>query len=339
MGDFYIFERKVTIMADKEGRIRLLRTLQILQNETDEQHPISIVQIEKALQERWQIPAFRITVQSDIAALQQAGHDIAVIKSTQNRYYYRSRLFEPAELKLLIDAVESSKFITEQKSKDLVEKLVSLASVSEQADLKRNTTLPDRIKARNEKIYEITDALNAAINRNRKVSFRYFHYDENKKRKLKNDGKPYVLSPFTLTWNGDHYYVVGWSDKHAKIAVFRVDRIFDVPTILDEPAVKRPKGFSVGSFAEKAFRMFDTDQETVTLLCDNDMMSTVIDHFGTKIKPGYPDLGHFQIDVEVSVSPTFFSWIFEYGPRVQVLAPENVRKAYSKQLIEAKKGV
>ena len=152
-------------MADNEGRIRLLRTLQILQNETDEQHPISIVQIEKALQERWQIPAFRITVQSDIAALQQAGHDIAVIKSTQNRYYYRSRLFEPAELKLLIDAVESSKFITEQKSRDLAGKLLSLAPVSEQADLKRNTTLPDRIKARNEKIYEITDVLNSAINR------------------------------------------------------------------------------------------------------------------------------------------------------------------------------
>lgn len=106
-------------MADKEGRVRLLRTLQILQNETDEQHPISIVQLEKELMARWEIPAFRITVQSDIAALRQAGHDIAVIKSTQNRYYYRSRLFEPAELKLLIDAVESGRFITEQKSRDL----------------------------------------------------------------------------------------------------------------------------------------------------------------------------------------------------------------------------
>ena len=211
-------------MADKEGRVRLLRTLQILQNETDEQHPISIVQLEKELMARWEIPAFRITVQSDIAALQQAGHDIVVIKSTQNRYYYRTRLFEPAELKLLIDAVESGRFITEQKSRDLTAKLVTLAPVTEAENLRRNTTLPDRIKARNEKIYDITDALNAAINRGRRVSFRYYHYGADKRRKLKNGGKPYVLSPYTLTWNGDNYYVVGWSDKHGKVAVFRARR-------------------------------------------------------------------------------------------------------------------
>ena len=324
-------------MADKEGRVRLLRTLQILQNETDEQHPISIVQLEKELMARWEIPAFRITVQSDIAALQQAGHDIVVIKSTQNRYYYRTRLFEPAELKLLIDAVESGRFITEQKSRDLTAKLVSLAPVTEAENLRRNTTLPDRIKARNEKIYDITDALNAAINRGRRVSFRYYHYGADKRRKLKNGGKPYVLSPYTLTWNGDNYYVVGWSDKHGKVAVFRVDRIHDVPEILDIPAARRPKGFSVGRFTEKAFCMFETDHETVSLLCDNDMMNTVIDHFGIRIRPVYPDPEHFRIDVEVSVSPTFFSWVFEFAPGIRILGPEKVRRAYRRHLRRAEK--
>ncbi|MBR6839710.1 MAG: WYL domain-containing protein, partial [Oscillospiraceae bacterium] len=177
--------------------------------------------------------------------------------------------------------------------------------------------------------------LNAAINRGRRVSFRYYHYGADKRRKLKNGGKPYVLSPYTLTWNGDNYYVVGWSDKHGKIAVFRVDRIHDVPEILDIPAARRPKGFSVGRFTEKAFCMFETDHETVSLLCDNDMMNTVIDHFGIRVRPVYPDPEHFRIDVEVSVSPTFFSWVFEFAPGIRILGPEKVRRAYRRHLRRA----
>ena len=312
----------------------MLRILQILQTETDEQHPVSIVQLEKKLMESWGISAHRITVQSDIAALQQAGCEIEVSRSTQNRYYYKNRLFEAAELKLLIDAVESSKFITEKKSKVLAEKLTLLAPVTMAAELKRNTSLPDRIKANNEKIYAITDALNDGINQQKKVSFRYFQYDEDKKKRLKNDGEPYVLSPYSLTWNGDHYYVVGWSDKHQKIATFRVDRIYETPVILEDSAVKRPKDFSIGKFAEKAFQMFDTEHERVTLLCENSMMGTVIDHFGTKVKPIHLDDEHFTIDVEVSISPTFFAWVFEFGGKIRILSPAQIANLYQAALKE-----
>ena len=151
--------------------------------------------------------------------------------------------------------------------------------------LKRNISLADRVKAGNEQIYYIMDALNEAINTGKKVRFLYFEFTAGKRKKLKNDGEPYILSPYTLTWNGDNYYVVGWSDKHEKIATFRVDRFYQVPEILPDDAIPKPKKFSIGEFAEKAFQLFDSEHANVELLCENSMMSTVLDHFGSKVKP------------------------------------------------------
>ena len=315
-----------------ETRTRILRILQILQAETDRDHPITIVEIIRELKERWNLDTYRITVQQDIEAMIASGYPIVVVRSTQNRYYIQERLFNLPELKLLVDAVESGKFITKKKSRVLAEKLTTLASVHDAGDLKRNISLADRVKTENEAGYVILDALNAAINAGVKVSFRYFEYSGAKRRKLKNGGEPYILSPYTLTWNGDFYYVVGWSEKHGKIAVFRVDRFAEPPQLLEEPAVKKPKGYSIGAFAEKAFRMFDADHETVTLLCDNSAMNTVIDHFGSKVKATPVDKEHFQFEAEVSVSPTFFSWVFEFGGKIRIVGPENVKAAFEKQL-------
>ena len=320
-----------------ENRTRILRILQILQSETDQDHPITIVEIIGVLKERWNLDAYRITVQQDIEAMIEAGYPVVAVRSTQNRYYIEDRLFDLPELKLLVDAVESGKFITQKKSRVLTEKLTTLANIYDAGSLKRNISLADRVKTENEAGYEILDALNDAINAGVKVSFHYFEYSGTKRRKLKNGGEPYILSPYTLTWNGDFYYVVGWSDKHGKVAVFRVDRIADTPQLLEEPAVKRPKGYSIGSFAEKAFRMFDSDHETVTLLCDNSAMNTVIDHFGSKVKTKPVDENHFRFDAEVSVSPTFFSWIFEFGGMIRIEGPESVKEMYSEMLSTASK--
>ena len=252
-----------------EPRTRILRILQILQAETDAEHPITIVEIIHKLKERWNLDAYRITVQQDIEAMVAAGYPIVVVRSTQNRYYIQERVFSLPELKLLVDAVESGKFISRKKSRILTEKLTTLATIHDAGELKRNISLAHRVKTENEAGYEILDTLNEAINAGVKVSFRYFEYSGTKRRKLKNGGDAYILSPYTLTWNGDFYYVVSWSEKHGKIAVFRVDRIADIPELLEEPALKKPRGYNIGDFAEKAFRMFDTDHETVTLLCDN----------------------------------------------------------------------
>ena len=320
---------------ESDGKMRMLRILELLQNETDEQHPISTSEIERTLRERWGLDAYRITIQKDIAALVAAGYEIETIRSTQNKYYLASRFFELPELKLLIDAVESSKFITEKKSRILTDKLTTLASINEAGQLRRNISIADRIKAGNEQIYYIMDALNDAINQKRKVRFLYFEYDGRKHRKLKNNGEPYILSPYTLTWNGDFYYVVGWSEKHGKVATFRVDRIHEVPTLLPDKAVQRPRQYSIGDFAEKAFQLFDSEHARVELLCEDVMMSTVIDHFGDKIKTQKVDDEHFRFTAEVSVSPTFFAWIFTFGGKIKILGPQNVKDAYSEQIRKA----
>lgn len=320
---------------ESDGKMRMLRILELMQKETDEHHPISTAEIERVLEERWGLEAYRITIQKDIAALHAAGYEIETIRSTQNRYYFSGRLFELPELKLLIDAVESSKFITEKKSRILTEKLTTLAGIHEAGQLRRNISIADRVKAGNEQIYYIMDALNDAINMKKKVRFLYFEYDGRKRRQLKNGSVPYVLSPYTLTWNGDFYYVVGWSEKHGKIATFRVDRIYEVPTVLPDRAVPKPKQYSIGDFAEKAFQLFDSEHAHVELLCENSMMNTVLDHFGEKVRVKKADDEHFRFTAEVSVSPTFFAWIFEFGGRIKILGPQHVRDGYRELLQKA----
>lgn len=319
---------------ENDSRVRLLRILQLLQD-TDEQHPISTAQIEAALRERFGVETYRITIQKDVAALEAAGYDVVTIRTTQNKYYLASRAFELPELKLLIDAVESSKFITERKSRVLVEKLTALAGSHQAGELKRNISISDRIKPKNEQIYYIMDAINEAINKKRKISFLYFAFDGDKRRKLKNDGEQYVFSPYTLTWNGDFYYVVGFSEKHGKVATFRVDRIYSVPKLLEEPAVPRPKDYTIADFSEKAFHLFDKEHERVTLLCDDGMMNTVLDHFGEKIKTERADETHFRTTVEVALSPTFYSWVFEFGGGIRIEAPQSVKEAYHERLCAA----
>ena len=320
---------------ENDGRMRMLRILELLRSETDAEHPLSTAQIERKLHERWGIDAYRITIQKDIAALCAAGYEIETIRSTQNRYYLSARLFELPELKLLIDAVESSKFITDRKSRVLTEKLMSLASRSEAGQLRRNISIAGRIKAGNEQIYYLMDALNDAINARRKVRFLYFEYDGKKRRRLKNGGEPYVLSPYTLTWNGDFYYVVGFSDKHGKIATFRVDRIYETPLILPDKAVPKPKQYSIGDFAEKAFQLFDSEHAQVELLCEDAMMNTVLDHFGDKVKTQKTDEEHFTFTAEVSLSPTFFAWIFTFGGKIRILGPQSAKDAYAELLRKA----
>ena len=317
---------------ENDSRIRILRILELLRTETDQDHPITIVEIVKLLNERWNLDAHRITVQKDIASLMDAGYPIEAVRSTQNRYYMTEQLFELPELKLLIDAVESGKFITEKKSRELTEKLTSLAVRGDRESLKRNISISDRVKTGNEQLYYIMDALNEAINRKRKVGFLYFEYHAGKRKKLRNDGEPYILSPYTLTWNGDFYYAVGWSDKHEKIATFRVDRIYRVPEILEEKAVRKPKQYSIGDFAEKAFQMFDREHATVELLCVNKAMNTVIDHFGTKIRTEQVDEDHFRFKAEVSLSPVFFAWVFQFGGMIEIVGPAEVKEAYLERL-------
>ena len=217
----------------------------------------------------------------------------------------------------------------------LAGKLLKLTDKNTAASLKRNITISERIKPHNEHIYYFVDAINEAINEKRKISFLYFEFSAAKRRELKNGGMPYVFSPYTLTWNGNCYYMVGWSDKHGKVANVRVDRILKTPTVLDEPAVPKPKEYSIAEFAEKAFNLYDAERTRVELLCNKAAMNSVLDHFGEDAKTKRVDDSTFLLTAEVSLSPTFYAWIFQFFGRIKLVSPAHAVEKYTKILKDA----
>ena len=215
-----------------ESKPRILYLLRILEQYTDEEHPLTTKQLIEMLNEKYGISTYRTTIAKDVAALQEFGVDIVVVHSTQCKYFIGSRQFELPELKLLIDAVESSKFITSKKSDVLIKKIHMLTSNGQVKKLKRNNYVSGRIKPNNEQIYYIVDTINDAINEGKQISFQYYEYTGLKEKVLKNKGEVYTVSPYHLVWNDDYYYVVGYSEKREKIVTFRVDRIASQPDIL-----------------------------------------------------------------------------------------------------------
>ena len=320
-------------------KLRLLALYKILNEKSDEGHPISTVELIAALKNGYGISAHRTTVSTDIAVLKSAGSDIEVIESTQNKYYMASRKFEIPELKMLIDAVRSSKFITEQKSVKLVDKLCSLASCHQAEELKCDFYLEDYDKPKNEKIYYIIDCVNRAIKEKTKISFRYYRYNVSDDMLLRQDGEPYHLSPYALVWNGDFYYTVGFSDKHERITTFRIDRIADVPAVLKSEYIEPPKEFDFKKFMKTAFRMYGGEIKRVTLTFDNTVVGSIVDKFGSEIKLKKIDQDTFAVTEEVAVSPVFFRWVFGFGGKIKIKSPESVKKEYAETVENAYKEI
>lgn len=313
---------------DINAKLRPFYIAKILYEKTDEDHMLTTAQIEDALREEYGIDTFRKTIKADIEILQKVGFDIEIIKSSQNKYHLLTRMFSVPELKLLMDAVESSKFISKKKSEDLTEKLGSLAGHHQAASLKRNIDVEGRIKPDNEQIYYIVDAINDAINQGKKISFQYFTYNELKEKQLKNDGKPYLFSPYKLVWNGDYYYMVGYSDKHQKIGMFRVDRIVKAPDILKEDSVQIPKDFDINYYLNTMLRMYDGDRKKVKLICDNDVIDSVIDRFGEDIEIRKNTKATSLVTLDVVVSHVFFGWVFGFGGKVAIKGPQKIKELY-----------
>ena len=192
--------------------------------------------------------------------------------------------------------------------------------------------MENRIKADNEKIYYIMEALNDAINANKKVSFQYFTYNVRKEQKLKYDGYTYVFSPYKLIWNGDYYYVVGYSEKHKGIGSFRVDRIVRCPKILEEDAVQPPKNFDLNVYLNSMFRMYNGQRKQIELVCSNDVMDAIIDKFGKDVHVLANDMKSFRAVIETSVGSVFYSWIFGFGGRVSIKSPEDVKAEYAEMV-------
>ena len=227
--------------------------------------------------------------------------------------------FELAELKLLVDAVESSHLITEKKSTALIEKLGHLTSRHNAALLNRPVYMDGTAKPDNEAVYYAIDAIQTAIHKQRAISFQYFEYTPKKEKVLKHKGYRYGFSPYVLIWSRDFYYAVGWSEKHGKLAQFRVDRMTAIQDS-DAPYIADPS-FDPASYIREIFGMYHDMPQRVTLLCENRTMRNIIDHFGEDVDTEVVDANHFRATVDVAPTPPFFSWVFTFGGAIRIEGP------------------
>ena len=311
---------------EQKNKSRILYILKLLYDKTDEQNPLSTVEIIDYLASLG-ISAHRRTIVADMELLEEFGIDVITIKSTQNKYFIGSREFELPEIKLLVDAVESSKFITPKKSEDLIKKLSRLTSQNQATELNRHIFIDKRVKPENEEIYYIVDAIHNAISQNKQIEFKYYEYTQEKEKVYKNNGYVYKLSPYALSWSEDHYYVIGYCKKHGKISMFRVDRMAKTK-ITDKTSVSMPEDFNVADYAKKIFEMYDGEAKTVELKCTNELMKVIIDRFGEDVNTATLGSNCFKAIVDVSVSPTFFGWVFQFAGKMSILAPNEVKKDY-----------
>ena len=305
-------------------------------NHTDADHTLSTPDLIRILKEQYDIEVNRNTLANDFSMLEKAGIHIEVIHSQQNKYYYDGQTFDIPELKILIDAVSSSMFITEKKSSELIEKILSLTNTQSAEKLRRHVAVEGRVKSENERGYYIVDALNEAIDTRRKIQFAYTDFDVNKNCYVTNDGTPYTVSPYTLEWDGDYYYLRGFCDERQAMRTFRIDRIAEQPKILNQIAVSPPEDYSPAQYSKCVFRMFDTDQpEEVQLQCHVSTMKYLIDNFGMDVKTEPIGEDSFRANVLVCASSTFYRWLFGFNGKIKILGAEAVKNAYREMLQKA----
>lgn len=310
-------------------KLRLLYLYQHLVKNSDQEHPISTSQLMHDLKEIYGIDVNRNTLANDMSMLNQAGLHVEVLHDRQNLYYYDGQVFSVPELKVLIDAVSSSKFITEKKSKELINKILSLTNKNDADKLRRHVLVENRVKSDNERGYYIVDAINEAIDSGRKIRFQYTEYNNRKRKVLKHGGEYYIVSPYALLWDGDYYYVIGFSEGRGVVQNFRLDRIAKSPVIMEEVALPVPADFSLARYYESIFQMFPSEKPVqVDLFCETFIMKSVIDRFGTKVSTREADENHFIASVSICPSPTFYRWVFGWNGAMKILGPNNILEEY-----------
>lgn len=322
--------------AEKQ-KLKLLYIMQFLLEKTDETHTVTTQEIIDYLAENG-IASERKSIYTDIDALIDFGLDIMKVRERSGGYYVASRRFELAELKLLVDAVQSSKFITSRKSRDLIGKLETLCSRAEARQLHRQVVVTNRNKAVNENIYYNVDMIYSAIADNVKIKFQYFEWSVNKEMKLRRDGSYYEVSPWLLTWDDENYYMIAYDTRTCMIRHYRVDKMLKIE-LMKEPREGRNQfdNFDIAGYSKKTFGMFAGEEETVTLCCDSNLTGVMIDRFGKDVPLRQRDETHIQARVKVAVSRQFFGWLTGLGPAVKIESPERVVKNYCEYMEEIRK--
>lgn len=307
--------------------------MKIMLEKTDEEHYMTMPQILAELR-KYDVTAERKSIYTDFEALEKLGVEV-VGEPVGSTYHYRvaGRQFELAELKLLVDTIQSSKFITARKSRELIQKLESFCSEHEAKKLQRQVYVSGRIKTMNESIYYNVDAIHNAIGENRKIRFQYYQWNLNKEMELRHGGEYYHISPWSLSWDDENYYLVGYDSKDRIIKHYRVDKMLKIRMSDEEREGKEFfEQVDIASYTRKNFSMFGGKEERVKLLMENQMAGVVIDRFGKDISMIPADETHFAVNVDVAVSQQFFAWVFALGNGAQILGPEHVAEQAKQEI-------
>ena len=310
-------------------KLKLLYIVKILEEKTDEAHPMSTSRLIEELA-KYEIGAERKSIYDDIAQLIDFGYDIVTNKSKRDGgYYMASRQFELSELKLLVDSVQASRFITAKKSRDLITKLESFVSDYEKIQLKRDVYVNNRIKTDNESIYYVINDIYEAMLLNKKIAFKYMDGNIDKKMVARKNGKEYEVSPFALTIKDENYYLIAYDDQAGIIKHYRVDKIKD-ERVLDTERTGNEKfeNFDVATYANRSFGMYGGETQTVTLGFEHRFAGIIIDRFGTDIDIRKIDNEWANARVEVALSGQFYGWITSLGGNVVIESPVSVRDDY-----------
>ena len=313
-------------------KIKLLELLKILFEHTDEERGLTMPQIIESLAERG-IDAERKAIYRDLAALEACGFEVEHLRTSPVQYALVSRPFTEGELRLLIDSVQSSRFLTEGKSASLVRAIKSLASKRQREDLSHRLHVEGRIKMQNESVFYNLDAIQRALAYHRKISFLYFRYNVNKKRVLRREGRRYEASPVQLTYVNDCYYLVTYSDKYEDFANYRLDRMLDIE-VLDEKAARNAQvaNFDLEEYCNRSFGMYTGESVAASFIVDEVAMGAVIDRFGFDVEVLPVDADHARVHAVVMESPTFFGWLAERGTHMTIEHPATLKKSYQEYL-------
>ena len=309
----------------KDQKLKLLHLKRIFLDETDEVHGVTLRSLQNSLAGLG-ISCERKSLYDDIEALRRFGLDIVSQRQGPTTVYFvGERTFELAEIKLLVDVVSCSKFITQRKSMQLIRKLSSLAGRRQAAVLHRQVALPNRVKTSNETIYYSVDKIYGAIAENRKIKFQYFEYTLDKKQSLRRGGEYYTISPLALTWDDEKYYLIGYDSLDSVIKHFRVDKMLRISqTDERRDAQDKVAPSDIALYTQRLFSMFKGAEQTVTLKMKNNLIGAVIDRFGKDVFIFPCDSQNFFVNVKVAVSLQFFAWVFQFGGDAEITAPPSV---------------
>jgi len=315
-------------------KLKLYYLSKIMTEKTDDEHSLTMPEIQEYLAE-YGVTADRKSLYDDLETLRLLGIDVIGGKEGKAyAYHVGKKQFDIAELKLLVDAVQSSKFITEKKSRELIKKLTSFASEYEASQLKRQVVVQGRVKTMNESIYYIVDAIHKAIIDNRQITFEYMRWNTNKELEPRHE-KTYVASPWALTWGNENYYMVAYVEGEG-IRHFRVDKMMKIRETRDKRLGKNEfYDFDIAKYSKMNFGMFGGENKKVKIAFSNDLVGVFIDWFGKdiSIRPADKE-GWSETIVEVAVSDQFFGWIFALGTKVRIVSPEEVKEKYTAEVTE-----